>query len=75
MDQLLLSSPQLHPLQMNICFDPVDVCPLISGRSELQILKNCLIQGNSIKTLRLALEDVERNLYWSTPEQLVGLDY
>ncbi|XP_014551474.1 hypothetical protein COCVIDRAFT_112878 [Bipolaris victoriae FI3] len=65
LDRLLLSSPQLHSLQMNVYFDLVGVCPVIRGSSELQILKRCLMQGNSIKVLHLALENVDKYLYGS----------
>lgn len=57
LDRLLLSSPQLHSLRMNVYFDFVGVCPVVTGSSELQILKRCLMQGNSIKVLHLALEN------------------
>lgn len=66
MDRLLLSSPQLHSLQMNVYFEASGVCPFVDGRNEFQIPKSCLLQGNSIKVLHLALEDVDKGLYWKT---------
>ncbi|RMZ72424.1 hypothetical protein GMOD_00007406 [Pyrenophora seminiperda CCB06] len=73
MDRLLLSSPQLHSLEMSIYFDSVGVCPLVMGRSELQILKSCLMQGNSVKVLRLGLEDAEKNL-WGKKIRSLGVE-
>jgi hypothetical protein len=61
LDRLLLSSPQLHSLQMNVYFDLVGVCPIVEGSSELQILRRYLMQGDSIKGLHLALEDVNKH--------------
>jgi hypothetical protein len=65
LDRLLLSSPQLHSLRMNVYFDFVGVCPVVKGSSEFQILKRCLMQGNSIKVLHLALENVDKYFYGS----------
>ena len=50
---------------MNVYFDLVGVCPIVKGSSELQILKRCLTQGNSIKVLHLALENVDKHRYGS----------
>jgi hypothetical protein len=63
LDRLLLSSPQLHSLRTNVYFDLVGVCPIVKSSSELQILKRCLMQGNSIKVLHLALENVANHAY------------
>jgi hypothetical protein len=51
---------------MDVYFEPDWVCPFVDGCSEIQILKSCLLQGNSIKVLHLALEDVDRGRYWKT---------
>jgi hypothetical protein len=56
-NRALLSSPQLHTLDICIYYDP----STISGYSELQILKKCLTQGKSIKVLRLTTESAELN--------------
>jgi hypothetical protein len=65
LDRPLLSSPQLHSLRINVYFDLVGVCPIVKGSSELQILKRCLMQGNSIKVIHLALENVDKHFYGS----------
>jgi hypothetical protein len=70
MDCLLLSSPQLHSLRLNVYFDAPYVHPSVNGPSELQILKQCLIRGNSIKVLHIALEYVDKMLYGKTPSSL-----
>ncbi|KAF2468291.1 uncharacterized protein BDR25DRAFT_316403 [Lindgomyces ingoldianus] len=53
-DRALLSSPQLHTLDINAYYDSSDSF----GRSELQILKKCLVEGNSVKVLRLGFDGV-----------------
>jgi hypothetical protein len=55
---------------MNVYFEAAYVCPFVDGCSELQMLKDCLIQGNSIKVLHLAFEDVEKSLHWQTLQSL-----
>jgi hypothetical protein len=62
MDRILLSSPQLHSLERNVYYKGSYFQPHETGNSELQMLKQYLIQGNSIKNLHLALEKVNQRL-------------
>jgi hypothetical protein len=64
MNRLLLPSQQLHSLETNVYFEAADVCPHVDGRSEFQMLKKCLMRGNTIKVLHLGLEDVDKRRYW-----------
>jgi hypothetical protein len=70
MDCLLLSSPQLHSLRLNVYFDAPYVLPFVNGPSELQMLTQCLIRGNSIKVLHITLEYDDKTLYGKTPSSL-----
>jgi hypothetical protein len=61
LDRILLSSPQLHALDTNIyCKRPYR--PNGTGITELQLLKQYLIHGNSVKILRFGFEDMSPQL-------------
>lgn len=53
-DCALLSSPQLHALDVSVYYNNGTA----SGSNELETLKKCLIKGNSVKVLRLGFEGV-----------------
>jgi hypothetical protein len=57
LDETLLSSPQLHSLDTTVYYFPNHPTTVIHAHSELQILKRCLMRGNSIKKLRIAFQD------------------
>jgi len=71
LDRRLLSSPQLHSLRLSVYYDESDQHLYLEGfRSELQILKDYLMLGNSIKKLDLSFEDVKITIH---DKALVGL--
>lgn len=59
LDELLLSSPQLHTLdiKLSVLYDKNFRKPM--GKSEAQHLKSLLIQGSSLKVLKLQFEKIK----------------
>jgi hypothetical protein len=83
LDELLLSSPQLHRLEMAIYFKRSSP-PDGPGQTELQTLKQYLMRGNSVKVLHLRFipkhggldDEVEGtlNFHWSAGDQFPALE-